>query len=153
MWDLIAALDASGVKQWINDAALVYPLANIAHVIGAILLVGTILLLDLRVLNYARPLGAAALSRAVTPLAAAGFVVLILSGVILFLADPLNFAKSPLFQVKLVLILFAALNAFVFRRRWAALAEDAPKQARIMAALSLVFWLSVVILGRLIAYF
>ncbi len=152
MWALIAALDASGVKQWINDVAWVYPFANTAHVIGAILLVGTILLLDLRVLNYARPLGAAALSRAVTPLAAAGFVILIASGVILFLADPLNFAKSPLFQVKLALIVLAALNAFAFRRRWVTLAEDSPAQARIMATLSLGFWLSVVILGRLIAY-
>lgn len=153
MWDLIAALDASGAKRWINDIAWVYPFANTAHVIGAIMLVGAILLLDLRVLNYARPLGAAALSRAVTPLAAGGFVVLIASGVILFQADPLNFAKSPLFQVKLVLIMLAALNAFVFRKRWATLAEDSPAQARIMAMLSLVFWLSVVILGRLIAYF
>jgi hypothetical protein len=150
---LIAALDASDVKRWINDAALIYPLANTAHVIGAILLAGTIILLDLRVLNYARALPADALSRAVTPLAASGLALLLASGAILFLSDPRTLAGSPLFQAKLGLIALALLNALAFRRRWRLVGEVSPPRARLMAALSIVLWLSVVILGRLIAYF
>lgn len=153
MWEWIAALDASGVKRVINDASWLYPAANTAHVIGAILLVGTIILLDLRVLNYARPLGADALSRAVTPLAAGGFALLILSGAVILLSDPLTFARSPLFQAKLALIVLATLNAFAFRRRWAKVEDVAPPPARVMAALSIAFWIGVVTLGRLIAYF
>lgn len=117
------------------------------------MVVGAIGLLDLRLLGYGRRIPAQALSGAVTPLAVAGFGVMVLSGAILFLADARALAGSPLFLCKLVLILLAGLNAALFRWRFNRLLEAPPVIARALAAGSLGLWLGVTVLGRLIAYF
>lgn len=121
--------------------------------IGAILLVGGIGLLDLRVLGYGRDISASALERAVTPIALFGFAVMVISGSILFAADARALAGSNLFLAKLMLIALAGANALAFRLGRPALALPATASMRVMAAASLALWLGVVILGRLIAYF
>lgn len=133
--------------------AFVYPAANTAHVIGAIMLVGAIGLLDLRILGYARGLAPEALTRAATPIAFSGFAIMLFSGAILFLADAETLAASALFRVKLALIALAVLNALYFRMRWPHLAEPLPQSARLLAGASLAFWVAIVVLGRLIAYY
>ncbi|MFN3816365.1 hypothetical protein [Brevundimonas sp.] len=150
---MIATIEASALARWIGETALVYPVANTAHVIGAILLVGGIGLLDLRLLGYGRGISAPALERAVTPLALAGFAVMVISGSILFAADARALAGSSLFIAKLVLIALAGANAVAFRLGRPALALPATLSMRVMAAGSLILWIGVVILGRLIAYF
>lgn len=121
--------------------------------IGAILLVGGIGLLDLRILGYGRDISPTALERAVTPIALAGFAVMVISGSILFTADARALAGSSLLVAKLFLIALAGMNALAFRFRRPALAGPATMSMRVMAAASLILWIGVVILGRLIAYF
>jgi hypothetical protein len=135
-----------------ETTALAYPIANTAHVLGVILLVGVIGLLDLRLLGYGRGVSAAALSAAALPLAAAGFALAAASGTAMFLADVRALAASPLFLAKLGLIGLAGLNALAFRCIPEALAEPAPPRAKIAALASLILWIGAVILGRLIAY-
>lgn len=120
--------------------------------IGAILLVGAIGLLDLRMLGYARGAPLPVLSRALTPLAAGGFVLMVISGSVLFAADAMALIGSSLFLIKLGLILLAGLNALAFRAAFARRDEPLPPPARMLAATSLALWLSVVIAGRWIAY-
>ncbi|MFN3353765.1 MAG: hypothetical protein ACK4Z5_09180 [Brevundimonas sp.] len=88
-----------------------------------------------------------------TPLALAGFGVMVASGALMFVADAEALAGSTLFQVKLVLIGLAGANALAFRRMFSELSTDIPSAARILGAGSLCLWLGVVVLGRLIAYF
>ncbi len=114
--------------------------------IGAILLVGSIGVLDLRLLGYGRGLALDALSRAMIPLAVGGFIVMVASGAVLFAADATAMAGSAAFRLKLVLIALAGLNALAFRRL-----ANAPA-ARVLALASLGLWLGVVIAGRMIAY-
>jgi hypothetical protein len=122
-------------------------------VLGAILLVGSIGFLDLRIMGYGRGLPAERLTQALTPLALAGFTVMVSSGAIMFLADARALAGSPLFLAKLALIGFAGLNALAFRLKWRRVADEASGLARMFATLSLCLWLAVAVLGRLIAYF
>jgi len=122
-------------------------------VIGAVLLVGGIGLLDLRLLGYGRRLAPQTLAEVVTPLALAGFVVMVVSGVLMFAADARAMAASPLFLAKLGLIGLAGLNAAVFRSLFRRLDGAIPAGARLLAAVSLALWLGVVVLGRLVAYF
>lgn len=121
--------------------------------IGAILLVGGIGLLDLRLLGYGKGISPAALSRAVTPLALAGLAIMVVSGVLMFVADAEALSGSALFWGKLVLIGVAGLNAWTFRSLFQDLPDDIPGAARGLAAGSLVMWIGVVVMGRLIAYF
>jgi hypothetical protein len=114
---------------------------------------GAIGVVDLRVLGYGRALPMQRLSAALTPIALAGFAVMVFSGILLFVADARALAGSSLFLVKLSLIALAGLNALAFRIGWRRLDDHPPVTARVLAAASLALWLSVVIAGRLIAYF
>jgi hypothetical protein len=127
--------------------------ANTAHVIGAVLLVGGIGLLDLRLLGYGRRLEPRGLAEVVTPLALGGFALMVVSGGLMFAADARAMAASPLFIAKLGLIGLAGVNALVFRSLFHRLDGGIPPGARILAAVSLALWLGVVVLGRLVAYF
>lgn len=150
---MIAAIEASALADWAGSEALVYPIANTAHVIGAVLLVGGIGLLDLRLLGYGRRLEPQALAEVVTPLALGGFVLMVVSGGLMFAADARAMAASPLFLAKLGLIGLAGLNAAMFRSLFRRLDGAIPPGARLLAAVSLALWLGVVVLGRLVAYF
>ena len=121
--------------------------------LGAILLVGGIGLLDLRLLGYGKGISPAALSSAVTPLALAGFAIMLISGVLLFVADAEALSGSALFWGKMVLIGVAGLNAWTFRSLFNDLPDTIPDAARGLAAGSLIMWIGVVVMGRLIAYF
>ena len=112
------------------------------------MLVGGIGLLDLRLLGYARALPFEGLSRAVTPLAVAGFALQLGSGAVLFAADAPALAVSTVFQAKMALILLAGLNVVAFRR----LRAPPGPAGRACAAASLAAWIGVIVLGRMIAY-
>lgn len=148
--------DEIGLRDWASATPWAYPAANVAHVLGLAMLLGTIAILDLRVAGLWRKLPLSELSRALTPVAASGLVVLAVSGIILFAADGTALAASSTFRIKLLLVLLALANAAIFRLLWQRQAErrggSAPRIARVSAAGSLALWLGVATLGRLIAY-
>ena len=154
--DAATTLQNSGFATWARGSAYAYPIANLAHLLGLVLLVGGIGVLDLRVAGLWRSLPVAPLSRALTPLAIAGLILMIPSGLTMFAADARALAGSPLFRWKIVLIALAVANAVAFRQAWGARldrwGETVPPAARSLAALSLLLWLTVAALGRLIAY-
>lgn len=117
------------------------------------MVVGAIGVLDLRLLGYASGLPVQRLSAALTPIALAGFAIMVISGALLFLADARALAGSTLFLIKLGLIVLAGLNALSFRIGWQGLDDRPPLSARVLAGASLTLWLAVVVAGRLIAYF
>lgn len=156
---LIAAatwLDAVGIGPWARGSALVYPVANTLHLLGLVMLVGGIGVVDLRVVGLWRTLPIAELSRALTPVAIGGLLVMAASGTILFAADGDALAGSQTFARKLIVIALALVNAAAFRLLWWTKVDNwrgsAPAAARAMAALSLALWLTAGGLGRWIAY-
>ena len=146
------AVERTPFAVWATESALAYPVANTAHVIGAILLVGAIGLLDLRLLGYARGAPLPVMARALTPLAIGGFAIMVASGAVLFASDAVALAGSWIFGAKLVLILLAGANALAFRLAFARHDDPVPMAAKLLATLSLVLWLTVVVAGRWIAY-
>lgn len=151
------AIEQSGLGAFIRESALLYPVANVAHVLGLTLLVGAILALDLRLLGAGRGVPADAASRFLSPIAIVGFVVMLASGAVLFIADARPVANNPVAPFKLGLVVFAILNAGLFRllwnRRLATWDAAPPFLGRLQAALSLAAWLGAAACGRLLAYF
>jgi hypothetical protein len=149
-------LDAVGIGPWARGGALVYPVANTLHLLGLVMLVGGIGVVDLRVLGFWSRLPIEALSRALTPVAIAGLILMVPTGVVLFAADGVALSGSVAFERKLVLIAIALANALAFRgmfgKRIGGWGERAPALARIMAGASILFWLLIGTLGRWIAY-
>ncbi|HTK36471.1 MAG TPA: DUF6644 family protein [Caulobacteraceae bacterium] len=151
---LASALEASPLGVAMRGGKGFYPAANVVHIIGLVLLLGSIGVLDLRVAGLGRAIPLPTLSRMLTPLAMAGLALLAASGFVLFAADASPLLRSPVFLTKLVLIGLALVNALAFRRWFGDgdYGSEPPAAARCMAVGSLVLWTTAAVLGRLIAY-
>ena len=151
--DILAALHASPLAAALRGSTWLYPLVNAGHIVGIALLFGAIASLDLRLMGAWRATPLASLSRILAPVAAAGFGIAAAAGALLFIAKAPDYAASPLFQAKLLLIAAGLANAaayYALRRR----AERMPQPLqRLFGALSLCTWLGVIVLGRLVGYF
>ena len=151
-----ASLEASPLGEWMRVSALAYPVANVFHLFGLVLLVGPIAMLDLRFLGFAREFDLLAASRILTRFAIAGLVLLATAGFLMFVADAKPLAAHTLMQTKLALILVGLLNAMLFRHLWqrrlSAWDANPPVLGRAQALGSIVIWLTVATLGRWIAY-
>ncbi len=151
-----AALEASALGEWMRGGGWSYAVVNVAHLFGLVLLVGPIVLLDLRLLGFGRQFPAQAVSRALTPFAASGLLIALLSGIALFSADATALIGNRLMQLKLLAIALGLLNVALFHALWARWLPDwdrvCPRFASISALLSIVVWIGVVAAGRLIAY-
>jgi hypothetical protein len=155
---LLAALAATPLSGTMRADPWLYPLVEIVHIAGFALLVGSVVLFDLRVLGFARTLPVAALGRHLLRWALASLVLVVPAGLLLFSAHPVELANNRVFQLKLLLIALAGLNALAFHllpyRSVAGWDRErsAPPLARFGAALSILLWLGVISCGRLLAY-
>jgi hypothetical protein len=135
-----------------------YPLVEIAHITGFVMLVGSIVVLDLRLLGLSRALPVSVLTRHVVPWSVAAFALIVPTGLLMFSAHASDFVSNRAFQLKLLLIVLAGINAVLFHagvyRSVARWDHDAapPMSARLHASASLLLWLGVLSCGRLLAY-
>lgn len=150
------ALEASAFGAWARGSSYAYPAANLVHLTGLVMLVGGIGFLDLRLAGFFRRIPVQPLWSVLTPFGIAGLALMVPSGFIMFAADATALAGSETFQRKLVLIVLALANAAAYRIAWRRRVPDwdatAPVAARSLAITSLLLWLTVAALGRLIAY-
>ena len=143
----------------LHESLYMYPLVESAHVLTLGLFVGTAVMFDLRLLGLTlRQVPVSEVSRRLLPWTAAGFVVMVITGALLFYAIPVRTYQSIFFRAKVVMLLLAGLNVWVFHRRvqrtreeWD-LAPVAPRAARVAAIVSLTLWAGIIVSGRMIAY-
>jgi hypothetical protein len=142
----------------LHESLYMYAITESTHVISIMLFVGTIAMVDLRLLgiSYSKVPVTQMLSR-MLPWTVAGFVLLVITGGMLFLAIPIRTYHSLWFRLKCLTILIAAVNIAVFtfkveRDKAAWDLGPVPRKAKISAAVSLTAWACVIIFGRLIAY-
>ena len=112
--------------DWAASSSWAYPAANVAHLLGLVLVIGGIGLVDLRLIGLFRRLPLQPLADALTPLAIAGILLLATSGSVLFAADATALAQSDTFRTKLVLIALALANAIAFRLLYGRSPADPP---------------------------
>ena len=146
------ALAGGPFAVWAAESSYAYPAANVVHVFGVALLLGGIGIVDLRLIGWFRAIPLQPLVRALIPLAIAGFVLLVLSGSILFAADAEALARNGTFRLKLTLIALALANAILFRWKAGVPAAEPGSGLRLMALGSLLLWATIAVCGRLIAY-
>lgn len=152
--ELLAAYEASALGHAARNSVWLYPLANIAHVLGAALLVGSIAVFDVLVLRRRYDSAAKAGSVAV-PLAAIGLAMQATTGLVLFSAEATTIARNPAFLFKMVLLAFALANVAAFHafHRVATLKDEGRRSVvRLHAIVSLTAWIMVLLSGRAIAY-
>ena len=152
---LIEALPlAVAMRKWL----WLYPIVEIAHIVGFVTLVGSVAMLDLRLLGLSRSISVIALSRHTLPWTLGALLIVVPSGLMMFTAHATDFVSNDAFLIKMTLLTLAGVNALWFRvgpyqsvAAWDSGAQ-APAAARISAALSLLLWIAVISCGRLLAY-
>jgi hypothetical protein len=157
MNDALRWIESSWLGVTTRDVVWMFPTFEILHFMGLCVLIGTVLVMDLRLLGVLRSIPMRqALS--FTPIALGAFAVNLLSGIGFFCSDPFRYAPNAAFNWKMALVLLAGLNALWFlltrHRRLAELPDggDADLTSRIIAALSLIIWFTVIVLGRFMPY-
>ena len=143
----------------LHESLYMYPLIESAHVLTLGLFVGTAVMLDLRLLDLTlRRVPVSEVMRRLLPWTIAGFVVMVITGALLFYAIPVRTYHSIFFRIKVVMLLLAALNVWIFNRRvrpsiagWDT-ERTPPRAARVAATASLVLWAGIIVAGRMIAY-
>jgi hypothetical protein len=154
--DLFSALENSGFSQWVRGGFWIWPIFESLHFAGLCLLFGGISVVDIRLLGFFPSVPVSSVLR-VLPIAFVGLGINLVTGTAMFVTNPDRYWGNPGFKIKMGVIVVAGLNALLFayleKRRLVAVgpvgAEQTTATVRGLAALSLVLWTSVILLGRL----
>ncbi|WP_300297850.1 hypothetical protein [Ferrovibrio sp.] len=151
----LVALEQSGLGVAMRQSLLLYPAVEILHILGFVLLVGSIVGFDLRLLGLAARLPIEPFARHAVPLAMLGFCIAAPMGFLLFATEATSIAANTAFRFKLVCIAIGLLNVAWFHLGpWRGLLQrgETSLAAKLGAAVSLLAWIGAIIGGRLIAY-
>ena len=156
--DVFEWLEYTDLAIYIRQSPLLFPAIEIIHIIGFIFLVGSAFLFDIRLLGIGRKLSVKDVADYVLPWSRLSLIVVVPSGLLLFITQATALSTNQVFGIKLILILLAFTNAGIFHRftfrsvsTWTT--SETPVAAKAAALISLTLWASVVTCGRLIAYF
>ncbi len=148
---------ANNLGAWVNVLPWTWPIAETLHFFGLCLLLGALLVIDLRLLGVNRLLPAISVHD-LLPVAYVGFGINLATGVLFYVGDPHRYTINIAFQLKMLLVVLAGLNALYYQikihPRMANWDESAviPTDVKVVGALSLVLWFGVLSYGRLIPY-
>ena len=156
------------VCQWIHDTPLsiairesiwVYPILNVLHCAGILLVAGSIIVVDLRLLGFGmRQSPISSIVGQVVPWTLGGFGFMFITGSLLAWSEPVRLYHSLFFPWKLVFLAIAGLNAFLFHYgvyrsvgAWDS-SSPTPRRARLAGVVSIVCWICVIAAGRAVGY-
>jgi hypothetical protein len=153
-------MQASALGHFMRESGpWTYPIVNLAHVLGIATLFGSVLVLDLRLIGIGRRLPLAAVSSAVVPVSATGFVIAATTGVGLLATKATEYVGNPFLFIKFPAIACGLINALVVRYTgaWRAhrsrdLTAAEQRQLAVLGGVSLLCWLTAITAGRMIAY-
>lgn len=157
MADIAVWLEASLVARSLRGGGpWLYPLVNLAHVLGIAVLVGAIVVLDLRLIGVWPDMPVATLARATVPVAGAGLAVAFVTGPALLTVRATEYAENPFLWAKFgaVAVALANLGALHGSAAWRS-GDDRGGSRRRLAlagAVSLAAWFGAASAGRMIAY-
>src|SRR6185369_617556 len=149
-------LYATAAGEVIRENESLFPWLEAIHVLAITLVVGSIAIVDLRLI------GVSSLDRTVTrltkdvlPLTWIAFAVALLTGVLMFISNAVNYAHNFYFQIKILLLVLAGANMLFFHfvsgrdvAVWGNSIGTTPARARLAGGASLLLWIGVVAFGR-----
>jgi len=152
IWILSTPLNA-----WMLSTPWAWPIAEILHFMGLSLLLGSMLIIDIRLAGHWRAMSLNTVHR-LLPWTILGFAINLITGTLFFFGDPERYVANIGFKIKMLLVVIAGLNAIWFKLRidpdmasWGP-DQDSSSQVKVVAYISLVCWFGVLLFGRLIPY-
>lgn len=154
MQSIMSWIEHSRLHDVLIDSAWAFPVFEIVHFIGLVMLFGSVAAVDLRLLGVGASIPVSAVLRFL-PVAALGFALNAISGTMFLFSDPYRYFPNVAFRLKILAIVLAGLNA-----AWFILTAGSERQGngthnvadKALAASSLLLWLGVITLGRAIPY-
>ena len=148
---LLEAVQASAFAAYVRDSVLLYPFANVAHVVAVMVFFAAVAVMDLRLLQVIRGMPVPLVIERLRPVAVGALVVIAATGLTLFVPEASATARNPAFLLKLAAIALALGNIAV--NEWALRRDgESSRTVQATAGVSLALWLSTAALGRAIAY-
>ena len=151
-------IEGLAIAKAMRENLWLYPSVEIVHIVGFVILVGSVVMFDLRVLGISKQVSVRGLARHLLPWSLAALLLIVPTGLAMFAAHANDFLSNRAFQLKMGLLLTAGMNAAIFHtgpfrgvEQWDT-QRAAPVAARLQAALSIAIWLSIIACGRLLAY-
>lgn len=157
--ELFTRIEATQVATAVRESTWLFPTIETLHVLSIALVVGTIMIVDFRLINVAsrrRPVSE--LMNEVLPWTWVAFICAVITGSLLFSSAAMKYSHNPQFLFKMLMLLVAGTNMAVFHlgsyRKVALWDREVmtPTGARIAGGLSILIWVSVVALGRWIGF-
>jgi hypothetical protein len=153
------AIGATWFSVALHESFYMYGWIESLHVITLTVSLGMLIVIDLRMLGlWLKDVPASKIAERLDRPMLIGFAIMVVTGVLLYVGIPIRTTQSLWFRIKVILLVAAFINAWLFRKHmqasvgtWDA-APVPPRRTRIAAALSLTLWASVVTCGRFIAY-
>ncbi len=139
-----------GLLEQVSGHPWLYPSLEIVHIVGIALMLGNLVLVELRVWGLGAALPVQPLARLALTVSLAGFGLAATSGLLMFSTQPAELLANRAFVLKMTILMLAGLNAAAFHSRGGL--EKGDRTARVQTALSLGLWLGVIACGRWIAY-
>jgi hypothetical protein len=155
---ILGWLSATPVAVAMRGELWLYPIVEIFHIFGFVILAGAVVMFDLRVLGLSKHLSVHALGQHLLRWSLSGLLLVVPAGLMMFSAHPEDFASNSIFLLKLGLIGAAGINAALFHVGVYRSVLDwdkevsAPAIAKFQAGLSIALWIAVISCGRLLAY-
>jgi hypothetical protein len=152
--DFAQSLSETSLSMALTDSTWAFPAIESAHVVVITLVVGSIAVVDLRLLGLAsRGRDPRDLIRSILPVTWVAFTLAVITGSLLFVANPISYAANFFFLGKMALLLTAGLNMVlfhVFAHRH--LDSEGALLPRVSGGASLALWVTIVAFGRWIGF-
>ena len=154
---MLGGIESTGLSVAIREGGLPYPIIGGFHLLSIALFGGMLLITDLRLLGWAlKTRKVSDVWYMVLAWKRLGFVVVVVTGLLLVWAEPIRLYRSPSFWAKMTLFALVGVHALVFRRSVYSHPErldtGVSSQAKLAAVASLVLWAGLIVSGRLIAF-
>ena len=155
---IVNFLQDSALAEFVSRSLWAYPFLESVHLIGLAFVVGAVAMLDLRLIGLSKTLPISGLAAHILPWVRFAFILVAISGVLLYISDAEYYTFKVIFWVKIGLIVIAGLNAFLFHRGIYKQVDNwnenntVPVRVRFTGMVSLLVWMGVIVTGRLLAY-
>lgn len=151
----VIGINVSQIGLMVRDEPWMWPTCETLHFVGLSLLVGVVLLVDLRMLGVVKQVSFATLHR-LLPWGILGFALNLATGMAFFVAAPEQYTTNKSFQFKMLFVLIAGANALYFTsfdEAWEMQpGDDAPMTARVAATSAVILWIAVMFCGSMLPF-
>ena len=143
------------LARLMQDVSWLFPTAEIFHFFGLSLLIGSLLVVDFRLLGFGKSIPLETVYKFL-PISVLGFSINFVTGILFIFNDPFRYYPNIAFRLKITLIIIAGLNALYFMLHERTHSNpgniNVEPKLKIVAALSLISWMGVIVCGRMIPY-